>query len=144
MRGLLFYMCYNYFMTHTCKALVLHCIDFRLGQPIKKYLEGQNLLGDADIVAVAGAAKNLVSPASQAESDFVMKQIEISRRLHHIQEIILINHTDCGAYGGNDELVASDLPESAAKINEKFPDLKIKMVLAKIDSQNNINFENIN
>src|SRR3989344_5369005 len=79
-------------MQHTCKALIIHCIDFRFGKAIKKYLEDKNLLGDIDIVSVAGAVKN--------NADFLMKQIDISKRLHDIKEVILMNHTDCGAYGG--------------------------------------------
>src|SRR3989344_3295174 len=68
-------------MGHKCKGLILHCIDFRLGVTIKDYLDKQNLIGDIDIVSIAGGVKDL---------DYAMKQIEISERLHGISEIILI------------------------------------------------------
>lgn len=122
-------------MPHACKALILHCIDFRLGPAIKNYLEGQSLLGEVDIVSVAGAVKNLISPAVPTDSEFVLRQIEISKRLHSIAQIILINHTDCGAYGGRkafgsekeeQEKHAQDMKKAKEMILTKFPSLEME------------------
>ena len=60
---------------HHCKNLIVHCIDFRLGKKIKSYMEERGLLGDCDIVSVAGGVKN---------TDFILEQIGISANLHHI------------------------------------------------------------
>ena len=132
-------------MSHTCKALILHCIDFRLGAAIKNYLEGLSLLGEADIVSVAGAVKNLVSPALPTDAEFVLRQIDLSKRLHGIAEVILINHTDCGAYGGRQafrsdeeeyEKHSSDLKKAKEMILAQFPGLEIRTILAKIPAKN--------
>src|SRR3989338_11545977 len=126
-------------MPHACKALIIHCIDFRFAKAIKKYLEDQNLFGDIDIVSVAGAVKNIVEPKERGHADFLMKQIDISKTLHDIKEVILMNHTDCGAYGGRKAFNSegeerkkhfSDLKDAEARILEKFPELEVKKVLA--------------
>lgn len=139
-------------MSHTCKALILHCIDFRFGKAIKKYLEEQGLLGDIDIVSVAGAAKNLVSPNSPSDTEFILRQIEISKKLHNITELILMNHTDCGAYGGHkafashDEEVQKhqdDMQAARELVQTKYPDLEIKTVLATISPTHEVAFETI-
>jgi|SRR3989344_1764333 len=130
-------------MKHACKALIIHCIDFRFGKAIKKYLEEKNLLGDVDIVSVAGAVKNI---------EFIMGQIGISKKLHDIKQVILMNHTDCGAYGGRKvfssdeeerEKHLTDLKAAEMQIHEKFPELEVRSVLAIISSNQNITFEEI-
>jgi len=85
---------------HTCTALILHCMDFRLGKPIKQYLQERGLLGDCDIVSIAGASKNIARPTEPTDREFALRQIRTSVRLHEIKKVIVMNHTDCGAYGG--------------------------------------------
>lgn len=112
-------------------------------------------MGDFDDVSLAGAAKNIVSPANEAERELVLRQIEISKRLHGIEEVILMNHTDCGAYGGHKAFEsaeaehrkhADDMEESRKIILERWPDLKVKKILAKLvsdDHAREIEFEEI-
>lgn len=139
-------------MFHTCKALILRCIDFRFGKAIKKYLEEQGLLGDIDIVSVAGAAKNLVSPNSPSDTEFILRQIEISKKLHNIKELILMNHTDCGAYGGRKAFGSDgaektqhieDMKKAGKLIHTRYPDLEIKTILATISPTHEVAFETI-
>ena len=139
-------------MPHACKALIIHCIDFRFAKAIKKYLEDQNLFGDIDIVSVAGAVKNIVEPKERGHADFLMKQIDISKTLHDIKQVILMNHTDCGAYGGRTAFYSdeeelnkhlSDLKSAKMRILEKFPEFEIKSVLAIISPNKNITFEKL-
>ena len=139
-------------MSHHCKALIIHCIDFRLGKATKQYLEEQNLLGNCDIVSVAGAAKNIASPENDFEREFLMKQIEISKKLHGITDVILMNHTDCGAYGGRSVFASSeeekkkhfeDMEQAAEMILKKYPDVNVKKILADIDDSGNVALVNV-
>ena len=83
---------------HTCKALVIHCIDFRFRKSLAQFLEAR--FGDSyDLISVAGGVKRLV--VDPLENNFILEQIKISDRLHKPGVILLIQHEDCGAYGGS-------------------------------------------
>lgn len=137
-------------MSHACNSLVLHCIDFRFGTAIKQFLETERHLGDCDIVSLAGAAKNIVNPASPSDAEFALRQIDISKRLHNINNVILINHTDCGAYGGRsafasreeeDTKHATDLAEAKKIILDRFPGLEVTTLIAQIEPDSTIHIE---
>ena len=139
-------------MSHTCNNLILHCIDFRLGKAIKNYLTDNNLLGNIDIVSVAGAAKNIASPTKETDPEFILRQIDISKRLHGITSVIIMNHTDCGAYGGrkafaSDEEEKTRLIEDMKKTKETIlathPGLTVKNILAHIAETGKVSFEDV-
>ncbi len=126
-------------MSHTCRSLVLHCMDFRFAKDLKKFMEDHGLLGDADEVAFAGAAKNFLDEESKV---FAMRQIELANRLHHVREVHLMNHTDCGAYGGQSAFGTSederdahlrDLHAAAQSITQTHPDIQVHCWLAHIN-----------
>jgi carbonic anhydrase len=131
----------------TCRALVIHCMDFRLGKAVKTYLEDKGLLDDSDELSLAGASRSLVRPTSQGESEFLLKQIGLASTLHKVREVFLVHHTDCGAYGGRaafpDEDAESrchvdDMRAAAALIRESFPDVIVRMVLLRIQPEGSI------
>lgn len=137
-------------MKHDCTTVIFHCIDFRFAADIKAYLEKENLTGDVDIVSIAGCVKNLVAPAKETDVEFVMRQLDISKRLHAVCKVVLMNHTDCGAYGGRKAFEsaeaerarhAADLERAKAMILAKYPDLEVKTVIAHIDDHARIAFE---
>ena len=49
---------------------------------------------------IAGGAKVLASPEKESNREFVLDQIRKSMRLHGTRRVILMVHSDCGAYGG--------------------------------------------
>jgi len=137
-------------MKHACSTIIFHCIDFRFAADIKAYLEKEGLIGDVDIVSLAGSAKNLVNPAKETDAEFVMRQLDISKRLHEVTQVVLMNHMDCGAYGGRaafDSVQsehakhASDLMAAREMILAKYPDLLVENVIAHIDDAGKIRFE---
>ncbi len=141
-----------FFMSHTCSTIIFHCIDFRFGGDIKAFLEERNLLGDIDIVSLAGVCKNIIDPAQPTDREFVLRQLDISKRLHNVCDVILMNHTDCGAYGGRSAFASieaeearhvGDMRETRAIIAEKYPDLNVRMVLAHIEDGGKIEFKDI-
>lgn len=128
-------------MAHTCKAAILHCMDFRLGPAIKTWLEEKGYLGDCDIIAHAGATKDMTVP---------MTQIELSRRLHGVSKIVLMNHTDCGAYGGRAAFASDEeetdthfsaMEEAKGKILSGHPDVEVHCILARIKDDGSVGFE---
>lgn len=137
-------------MSHKAKALLIHCIDFRFIKNKKEWMEKEELLGTCDVVSLAGASQNIVAPKNEADKELVFRQIEIARRLHSISEVVLMNHSDCGAYGGKkafqnesaeEDKHISDMREARAEILKKFPDLKVRLVLACIGEEGDISFK---
>jgi len=126
-------------------------MDFRLQDQLKKWLDEQALCRDYDLLAVAGASKEIAKPSDGKIKDFLLSNIGISSELHQAQKVILIHHSDCGAYGGraafpNEEqersIHAQDMEKSAEAIKSKYPALEILKVYATIKKEG-MGFETI-
>jgi carbonic anhydrase len=122
------------YMAHNAKALVIACIDYRFQTQIRKFLVDRGLEDNYDLVCTAGSIKSV--------DDHLLKQIKISSDLHHIEEIILINHQDCGAYGlketGDEEkeIHKTDLLKAKEIISQSFPSIlsdNISLYYFKLD-----------
>jgi len=120
--------------------IVFGCLDWRLHPRFENYFCKKGIT--VDLCVTAGSLKGLIDPATQ---DFFLKQIEISKNLHHCQEIVLTMHMDCGAYGGSaafgniDEEIAcyeKELWRAKEIIGQKFPDLPVKTWLIGLDKNN--------
>lgn len=125
-------------------------MDYRFVTTLREHMLSLGLKDQYDLVCVAGAAKNMVDPFDPKDPEFVMRQIDIAKRLHHIKEVIIINHLDCGAYGNifkdKDEerhRHETDLAKARAMIYEKSPDLKVRMVLAGIHPEGGFHVEHV-
>lgn len=83
---------------HKAKAVIICCIDFRFHKEIQKWLENNHYLGEIDEISIAGASKDIAAPKEKFHYDFMMRQLEISIKLHDPDEIIILDHEDCGGY----------------------------------------------
>ena len=68
-----------------------------------------------DPILVAGGAKCLAGDDLERDRQFVLEQIRKSMQLHGTHTVLLMLHSDCGAYGGlaafdNDPVVRSRKP----------------------------------
>src|SRR3990172_2393150 len=113
--------------SHSCQAIVVSCMDFRLRKHLRKFTT-KMLKGGFDRLALAGGVKNL---------PFVLDQVELSYKLHHIDEVYLINHEDCGAYGAEGTFAKhkKDLKFAKMIIHQKFPKLKIVPLYLKLSGE---------
>ena len=84
---------------YVCDAAVVWCFDHRFELAFRKFLERRGFI-NTDSIKIAGGAKALATPDSESERSFVIDQIRKSMRLHGTQHVILMMHSDCGAYGG--------------------------------------------
>jgi hypothetical protein len=82
-----------------CDAAVIWCFDNRFQLGLSKYLKRLGVV-NSDPIKIAGGAKSLASPESEADREFVLGQIRKSMYLHGTRVVILMLHSDCGAYGG--------------------------------------------
>jgi len=121
---------------YQCDAAILWCFDNRFELGFRKFLKRIGVV-HSDPIKVAGGAKCLASPESESERAFVLEQIRKSMRLHGTKTVILMVHSDCGAYGGLDEGFHGDteaeavhhereLRVAAAKLLEVIPGLEVR------------------
>ena len=131
-------------MSHTCEAILVHCMDFRLREDIYDYLRQQGLTSVCDNVSVAGGAGALVNKESQG---FILKQIALSQKLHGIKKVILMNHTDCGAYGGKAAFKSEaeekakhqeDLNKAEEIVKKEFPELEAWKIIANMSESGHV------
>ena len=84
---------------YQCDAAILWCFDNRFDLGFRKFLKRIGV-ANSDLIKVAGGAKCLASPERETDREFVLEQIRKSMRLHGTRRVILMVHSDCGAYGG--------------------------------------------
>jgi carbonic anhydrase len=84
---------------YQCDAAVVWCFDNRFQLGLAKYLKRQGIV-NTDPIKIAGGAKSLASPEHESDREFILEQIRKSIRLHGTKQVILMLHSDCGAYGG--------------------------------------------
>lgn len=113
---------------HVCEALEINCIDFRFRKYIRKWNETHFTDSDYDMVAIAGASKDLY---------IIMKQLEVATRLHHITRIIIMHHEDCGAYAKNStkENHIKDMKKAQHTIAILYPEIKVKLFYLHLDGK---------
>jgi hypothetical protein len=119
-----------------CDAAILWCFDNRFDLGFRKFLKRIGV-ANSDPIKVAGGAKCLASPEHEADRVFVLDQIRKSIRLHGTRRVILMVHSDCGAYGGlagsfkgNAQAEAAhhqkELVRAAANLLEAIPGLEVQ------------------
>ncbi|HXA51695.1 MAG TPA: carbonic anhydrase [Candidatus Acidoferrum sp.] len=82
-----------------CDAAIVWCFDNRFELGFRKFLKRVGVV-NSDPIKIAGGAKCLASPEHESEREFVIEQLRKSIRLHGTRRVILMLHSDCGAYGG--------------------------------------------
>ena len=96
-----------------CDAAILWCFDNRFELGFRKFLKRIGVM-NSDPIKIAGGAKVLASPEHESDREFVLDQIRKSMRLHGTNRVILMLHSDCGAYGGLAGGFRSDTAAEAA------------------------------
>jgi len=84
---------------YQCDAAILWCFDNRFDLGFRKFLKRIGV-AHSDPIKIAGGAKCIASPERESDREFALEQIRKSIRLHETKRVILMVHSDCGAYGG--------------------------------------------
>jgi carbonic anhydrase len=127
---------------YTADAAVVWCFDHRFDLVLRKLLKKIGV-ESFDPILVAGGAKNLASPRSEDERQFVLGQIRSSIRLHGTKNVILMLHSDCGAYGGlaafdDDEKREADnhrheMHKAVACLKTEIPEVQVRSFFVDFD-----------
>jgi carbonic anhydrase len=104
----------------TSDALIVHCCDPRF---VNAYRHAAEQVSDFyDLMAVPGASKAIVDDTN------VIKNIQMLHQLHNFQEIHIMDHVECGAFGKIDDEVDSHskyLHLAEQKIAKELPQVKV-------------------
>ncbi len=131
-------------MSHICEAILITCEDFRLHQRKdgRNYVANfiKDLKLDCDLVTRAGGVQDLVRSEREGYCDCMLRDSQVSIKLHNARLIILLNHEDCGAYSNmnfssrEEELAQhySDLKEAKKILKNKYPQAKVELYFAEL------------
>lgn len=127
------------------KALMLSCMDYRLVDDLVTFMNGKGLKDDYDHVVLAGASLGVVSETFADWHKTFWEHLDVAIELHHVEEVVVIDHRDCGAYKialGEDavstpaketEAHTRSLADFARQVHEHHPDLKVEAYLMSLD-----------
>jgi carbonic anhydrase len=139
-------------MSHSCKNLIIHCIDFRFIQALQQFMQNEELIGDCDVIALAGAGKNIVSPEDESEKNVFLSQVDISKKLHRVSKMYVVQHMDCGAFGGHTAFASLEeeihaqkevLAQGKVILEERYLDVAVIKILAHITHDGAVTFEKV-
>ncbi|MDO8504482.1 MAG: hypothetical protein Q7S36_01370 [Candidatus Liptonbacteria bacterium] len=127
---------------YTADACVVWCFDERFGECLERFIKGERFVR-SDNVVVGGGAKSLASK-NLSEREFLLGQIKISLKLHGTKTVVLMLHSDCGAYGGlagfegdktrERSSLETELRSAKSFLKENLPaSVKIKLVFADFE-----------
>ena len=127
----------------TAQALVLSCMDFRFATDTFNFLS-ESHKDDYNKFSLAGASLGYNQDKFKDWGTALDKHIELSKQLHDINEIVVVDHMDCGAYRilydspdmskeEEYELHRKNLNKFRDLIHKKHPSLKVTMLLANLD-----------
>lgn len=144
---------FNHKNRHSCEAVVLACIDFRFWKETVQFVEEELGIKSYDFPKMPGAAKAIND--CESEVNVPMQCIGVPCDLHHVQKVVIVNHADCGAYGGasqfNGDIEAEqkfhkeELKKAKEKILANYPGKDIILAYAKlVDGAEFVEFITVN
>ena len=131
---------FNYTGIHHCNAGVVCCEDFRFHPIFENFVENYLKLTAYDMISVAGGAK-AINKAKNGE-DIALKSIDVTFNLHQADKLVIINHRDCGAYGGSEKFATreaeqkfhfAELRKAKEKILTNYPEKIIILLYVDLD-----------
>mgnify|MGYP001223778742 CR=1 FL=1 len=127
------------------KAMVLSCIDPRFQPLVYNYLKKKKLTGKYSAFTIAGSAIGVTHDKFKKWHSVFIENLSTSIKLHKIEKLIVINHTDCGAAKiangkkeinslSEDKIHKISLNKLKKIIKKKFPKLKIEFNVMSLDN----------
>ena len=131
---------FKYKNQHQAEAILITCIDFRFHQVTVNYIREDLGIKEFDLLTIPGVAKNLAQD-NQPGKEIIRIIKEVSLPLHRIKKIVVMNHWDCGGYGGSSNFSSEtdeekrykkDLVKAKQILNSKFPELEVIIGYSKV------------
>lgn len=127
------------------KAIMLSCMDYRLPDEIVALMNKNGLENEYDHIVLAGASLGVVAEELKTWRPAFWDQVGLAVKLHGVEEVIVVDHRDCGAYAlvkGADAVATPELELAAhtetlkafaAMVREKHPELAVLAYLLALD-----------
>lgn len=129
------------------EALLLSCMDYRFLDHIEEYMHSRGFASNYDHIVLAGASLGVLNNQNISWGQTFWDHVAIALKLHHIDQIIVIDHRDCGAYKVflGEEYVKDTateflthskmLIELQRQIAKRYPQLKVETLLMNLDGK---------
>jgi Putative carbonic anhydrase len=127
------------------EAVVLTCMDYRLVDDAVNYFNGRGLKNNYDQLVLAGASLGALGKLGPDWASTFWKHVDTSIQLHHVHELVVVDHRDCGAYklAFGAEATADRADETALhrsylrnlreQVATKYPELRMQLLLMDLD-----------
>lgn len=124
--------------------LLLTCMDYRLVDATERYMTSRGLRNKFDHVVLAGAALGAITDKYPEWNKTFWDELGLAIDLHHIHEVMILDHRDCGAYKeifGEDfarepkkelEVHAAQLKRLRELIKQKYEQLEVELLLMNL------------
>lgn len=133
------------FAKGTADAVVLGCMDYRLVDDSASYFTKRGMANKYDQLVLAGGSIGALGKLGEEWSATFWKHVDTAIKLHHVHQLIVLDHRDCGAYKlvFGEQSIAERDAESAlhrtqmtllqGQVKERFPQLATEMLLMNLD-----------
>ncbi|MBI4090394.1 MAG: hypothetical protein HY422_00015 [Candidatus Komeilibacteria bacterium] len=125
---------------HECPGAFVSCIDPRFLSADYKFARHSLWPGqDFDHIKLPGAGINFLKNPNRDMLIAVIR--DVCMKLHHIKDLAVVNHWDCGAYGYSRNFASAEAEEKRhvtdlaivhAILQKEFPELKIIVGYSKL------------
>ena len=114
-------------------------MDFRFVEPLRRFLDAEGIIGDADLLAWPGGAACL---SLEEERDRALASVALAREIHGCDRIVLAAHEDCRRLGGSAahadasaemRVLEDHLSRAAAEVRTSVPGLDPRPVVLRLD-----------
>lgn len=83
---------------HDARAFVVSCMDFRLIDKVEEIMVKKGYQRNYDYFIIAGASLGILQQNHPEWVQTFKDHLELSMELHHVREVMFIDHLDCGYY----------------------------------------------
>lgn len=125
---------------HEVDSIIITCMDHRYQEPIKRILKDRHNIDidHTDRLAIGGASKGVIDGT-------LMPSLQIAYEKHSTRNVYILDHIDCGGFGGlanfdNDEQKEAkahynSLDEARDILNKAFKDLVVVTYVVGLDGE---------
>lgn len=121
---------------HSCSSIVAMPISFNFSHTLLQFVEVSLGIRSFDLFSIPAFSNRLLS-----QSDTVLETLKLSKEKHHVERVVLVQHTDFHKGGGStrfsnrfeeDVYHKGRLIASRQKIRELYPEIDVALVYARV------------